>query len=86
MVKTEGSLRDSEPWTDILFLLQRLHTYWIAHRKTQARLRAEGSEPPQDAEFDGGFKVPGSIFSRLFDYQRTGLPQIFHCLSNLRAW
>lgn len=27
----------------------------------------------EDVVFDGGFKVPGSIYGRLFDYQRTGL-------------
>lgn len=35
-------------------------------------MEAAGEEPPPDAEFDGGFKVPGTIFNRLFDYQKTG--------------
>jgi hypothetical protein len=25
-----------------------------------------------DVCFDGGFKVPGDIYNRLFDYQKTG--------------
>lgn len=30
----------------------------------------------EDVVFDGGYQVPGSIYSRLFDYQKTGkLPQ-----------
>ena len=42
-----------------------------------ARARAAMAEEAsvaseEDAAFDGGFKVPGSIFSRLFDYQKTG--------------
>lgn len=26
-----------------------------------------------DVEFDGGFRVPGDIYHRLFDYQKTGM-------------
>lgn len=25
-----------------------------------------------DAVFDGGFRVPGNVYDRLFDYQKTG--------------
>ena len=25
-----------------------------------------------DVVFDGGYQVPGSVYSRLFDYQKTG--------------
>jgi DNA excision repair protein ERCC-6 len=34
-----------------------------------------------DALFDGGLRVPGSIFGRLFDYQRTGVKWLWelHC-------
>ena len=27
-----------------------------------------------EVSFDGGFRVPGSIYNRLFDYQKTGKP------------
>lgn len=33
----------------------------------------DGDEDAEDAEFDGGFVVPGRIYSRLFDYQQTGV-------------
>lgn len=26
-----------------------------------------------DVVFDGGYQVPGSVYSRLFDYQKTGM-------------
>ena len=30
----------------------------------------------EDVVFDGGYQVPGGIYSRLFDYQKTGkLPE-----------
>ena len=31
----------------------------------------------EDVFFDGGYQVPGSIFSRLFDYQKTGVSHMF---------
>jgi DNA excision repair protein ERCC-6 len=37
-----------------------------------------------DAVFDGGFKVPGSIWSELFGYQRTGVKWLWE-LHNQRA-
>lgn len=52
--------------------MQRLHSHYVQQRKDKAKLQAAGEELPPDAEFDGGFKVPGNIFSRLFDYQKTG--------------
>lgn len=36
------------------------------------KLEEGAKEEPFAAEFDGGYKVPGEIFSRLFDYQKTG--------------
>ena len=53
-------------------MLQRVHWYWQHKKKEAAKREAAGEEPEPDAEFDGGFKVPGDIFSRLFDYQKTG--------------
>lgn len=32
---------------------------------------ATGSELP-DVVFDGGYRIPGDIYERLFDYQKTG--------------
>ena len=32
---------------------------------------ASGSELP-DVVFDGGYRIPGDIYERLFDYQKTG--------------
>jgi DNA excision repair protein ERCC-6 len=37
-----------------------------------------------DAVFDGGFKVPGAIWSELFGYQRTGVKWLWE-LHNQRA-
>ena len=36
----------------------------------------------EDVVFDGGYQVPGSIYSRLFDYQKTGssCAQAWNCL------
>ena len=36
-----------------------------------------GSEP--DAVFEGGLRIPGRIFTRLFDYQKTGEHWLFCC-------
>jgi hypothetical protein len=38
---------------------------------------AAGAEEPKedllaDVEFDGGLRVPGDIYNRLYDYQKTG--------------
>jgi len=35
----------------------------------------------EDVHFDGGLRVPGSMFDRLFDYQRTGVKWLWelHC-------
>ncbi|VDN09472.1 unnamed protein product, partial [Dibothriocephalus latus] len=30
-------------------------------------------EKPEDAELDGGLRIPGEIWARLYDYQRTGV-------------
>ena len=52
--------------------MQRLHAY------QQGRQRDMGNEaeaPP--AEFDGGLKIPAHIFSKLFDYQKTGAPFVY---------
>jgi SNF2 family DNA or RNA helicase len=35
--------------------------------------QATGAAEDADVVFDGGFKVPGAIWSALFDYQRTGV-------------
>ena len=29
-------------------------------------------DPDDDIVFDGGYRIPGTIYSRLFDYQKTG--------------
>ena len=52
--------------------MQRLHSYWMQRRKLKVKMEESGEEMPLDAEFDGGLKVPGNIFARLFDYQKTG--------------
>ena len=33
-----------------------------------------GADVLAEVSFDGGFRVPGSIYNRLFDYQKTGKP------------
>jgi hypothetical protein len=33
-----------------------------------------------EVSFDGGFRVPGSIYNRLFDYQKTGKPPCWDAL------
>lgn len=43
---------------------------------------AEGA--PEDALFEGGFKVPGAVWSGLFGYQRTGVKWLWE-LHNQRA-
>ena len=32
----------------------------------------DNQDMEEDVVFDGGFQVPGSIYNRLFDYQKTG--------------
>lgn len=45
-------------------------------RVKAAMAEDDGMSHEEDAVFDGGFKVPGSIFGRLFDYQKTGVASI----------
>ena len=41
----------------------------------------DNQDTEEDVVFDGGYQVPGSIYSRLFDYQKTGqLPENSHSL------
>ena len=42
------------------------------HRGGEAA--GEGADVLAEVSFDGGFRVPGSIYNRLFDYQKTGKP------------
>ncbi|KAH3872046.1 hypothetical protein DPMN_035259 [Dreissena polymorpha] len=50
---------------------------------SKQRLRAEGrlSDSDDDEEFDGGLKVPGRIWSKLFKYQKTCVKWLWelHC-------
>ncbi|XP_052775006.1 DNA excision repair protein ERCC-6-like isoform X2 [Mya arenaria] len=50
---------------------------------SKQRLRAEGrlSESEDDEEFDGGLKVPGRIWSKLYKYQKTCVKWLWelHC-------
>jgi len=41
----------------------------------------EAEEDADDVVFDGGFRVPGPMFDKLFEYQRTGLKWLWelHC-------
>ena len=56
-------------------------------RVKAAMAEEAGMSHEEDAVFDGGFKVPGSIFGRLFDYQKTGVPCLTHGLySALSSW
>lgn len=32
----------------------------------------EDVEKPPDVVFEGGFRIPGDLYGRLFDYQKTG--------------
>jgi DNA excision repair protein ERCC-6 len=34
---------------------------------------SEDADEEEDVEFEGGFRVPGRLYSRLFEYQRTGV-------------
>lgn len=46
----------------------------------------DNQDTEEDVVFDGGYQVPGSIYSRLFDYQKTGqLPQSPHNLHDQGA-
>ncbi len=33
----------------------------------------DNQDMEDDVVFDGGYQVPGSVYSRLFDYQKTGI-------------
>ena len=43
----------------------------MAEEAAEREAAQEAAE--EDAVFDGGFRVPGGIFTRLFDYQKTGV-------------
>ncbi len=42
------------------------------------------AEHEGDAVFEGGFRVPGTVYGRLFDYQKTGVKWMWE-LHNQRA-
>jgi DNA excision repair protein ERCC-6 len=45
-------------------------------------LPVEGeAEAEAEVEFDGGFKIPGPLYQKLFDYQKTGVKWLWelHC-------
>eukprot|EP00177_Eucheuma_denticulatum_P007149 GFKZ01012998.1.p1 GENE.GFKZ01012998.1~~GFKZ01012998.1.p1 ORF type:complete len:1086 (+),score=175.22 GFKZ01012998.1:92-3349(+) len=46
-----------------------------AQRKSEEQLEGSDWEPENDEEieFAGGLRIPGSIYDRLFDYQKTGV-------------
>ena len=51
---------------------------------TRVAPRAGPPPHPSDATFDGGFRVPGCVWSRLFPYQRTGVKWLWE-LRSLRV-
>ena len=51
---------------------------------TRVAPRAGPPPHPTDAAFDGGFRVPGCVWSRLFPYQRTGVKWLWE-LRSLRV-
>ena len=60
----------------------REHVLWIAQAPGESTpaagggnagsLNAAGEDVLAEVSFDGGFRVPGRIYNRLFDYQKTG--------------
>ena len=48
--------------------------YYLEQQAIKQDTQEEGEDPDtmRDVEFDGGFKIPGTIYNRLFDYQKTG--------------
>ena len=63
------------------------HSRWVAQAPgasapaagggNAGSLNAAGDDVLAEVSFDGGFRVPGRIYNRLFDYQKTGKT---HCL------
>ena len=50
------------------------------HTRSQAaadQARPPGEEKPADVVFEGGLHIPGDLYARLFDYQKTGV----YCLT-----
>jgi len=45
----------------------------------------DNQDMEDDVVFDGGYQVPGSIFGRLFDYQKTGMSFTFSGVYLLNA-
>ncbi|XP_052070750.1 DNA excision repair protein ERCC-6-like [Mytilus californianus] len=77
----EKSLRTTDDGDDYSFD-KRIRDFNKAERKKQD-LRAAGelSESEEDEEMEGGFKVPGRIWSKLFKYQKVGVKWLWelHC-------
>ena len=44
----------------------------LARAEASLAEAASASGKTEDAVFEGGLRIPGRIFSRLFDYQKTG--------------
>lgn len=63
---------------------EREHSLWLAQAPGASAPAAGGGNQAADSldeadedllaevSFDGGFRVPGRIYNRLFDYQKTG--------------
>ncbi|KAL2083082.1 hypothetical protein ACEWY4_020855 [Coilia grayii] len=68
---------------DMKYYTQRIRR-WKRERALEREKRREGGEEESeesDAEFDEGFKVPGSLWRKLFKYQQTGVRWLWelHC-------
>ncbi|XP_063047061.1 DNA excision repair protein ERCC-6 [Engraulis encrasicolus] len=69
---------------DMKYYTQRIRR-WKRERLLEREKRREGgeedSEEESDEEFDEGFKVPGSLWKKLFKYQQTGVRWLWelHC-------
>lgn len=49
----------------------------------ESREGVEAADQEGDAVFDGGFRVPGNVYDRLFDYQKTGAKRLRRCVSGI---
>ncbi|VDI10453.1 DNA excision repair protein ERCC-6 [Mytilus galloprovincialis] len=77
----EKSLRTTDDGDEYSFD-KRIRDFDKAERKKQdQRAAGELSESEEDEEMEGGFTVPGRIWSKLFKYQKVGVKWLWelHC-------
>ena len=51
---------------------QRRYEQYLRSQAAADAARDESEEKVPDVVFEGGFRIPGELYNKLYDYQKTG--------------